>query len=121
MEKNLRRSGSILMMVFIFFFLGFAIWRSSGESAAAQVAQSTQFIRTSKTPTPPSSQAPDSAALVVAPPGSQLYMAKRGDSITSVARRHLSQTSYLTSGELAEAIRKACMLLPGSPFFAMSG
>src|SRR2546429_3811113 len=107
MEKNLRRSGSILLMVLIFFFLGFAIWRSSGESAAAQVAQSTQFIRASKTPTPPSPQAPDSAALVVAPPGSQLYMAKRGDSITSVARRYLSQTSYLTSGELAEAIRKS--------------
>src|SRR6267143_6527745 len=107
MEKNLRRSGSILLMVLIFFFLGFAIWRSSAESAAAQVAQSTQFIRTSKTPTPGNPQAPDGAALVVAPPGSQLYMAKRGDSITSVARRYLSQTSYLTSGALAEAIRKS--------------
>src|SRR3989441_4255516 len=108
MEKNLRRSGSILLMVLIFFFLGFAIWRSTAESsAAAQVAQSTQFIRTSKTPTPGNPQAPDGAALVVAPPGSQLYMAKRGDSITSVARRHLSQTSYLTSGELAEAIRRS--------------
>src|SRR2546421_12164387 len=107
MEKNLRRSGSILLMVLIFFFLGFAIWRSSAESAAAQVAQSTQFIRTSKTPTPGSPQAPDGAALVVAPPGSQLYMAERGDGITSVARRYLSQTSYLTSGELAEAIRKS--------------
>src|SRR2546423_15638176 len=101
MEKNLRRSGSLLVMVLIFFFFGIAIWRSSGESAAAaQVAQTTQFIRTSKTPTPGSPQAPDSAALVVAPPGSQLYVAKRGDSITSVAHRYLSQTSYLTSGEL---------------------
>jgi len=106
MEKNLRRSGSILLTVLIFFFLGFAMWRSSAESsAAAQVAQATQFIRTSKTPTPGSPQAPDSAALVVAPPGSQLYVAKRGDSITSVAHRYLSQTSYLTSGALAEAIR----------------
>jgi len=34
-------------------------------------------------------------------------MANRGDSITSVARRYLSQTSYLTSGELSEAIRKS--------------
>src|SRR6266567_466227 len=112
MEKNLRRSGSILLTVLIFFFLGFAMWRSSAESsAAAQVAQATQFIRTSKTPTPGSPQAPDSAALVVAPPGSQLYVAKRGDSITSVAHRYLSQTSYLTSGALAEAIR----MLNGEP------
>src|SRR6266568_1748637 len=112
MEKNLRRSGSILLTVLIFFFLGFAMWRSSAESsAAAQVAQASQFIRTSKTPTPGSPQAPDSAALVVAPPGSQLYVAKRGDSITSVAHRYLSQTSYLTSGALAEAIR----MLNGEP------
>src|ERR1700674_1837487 len=105
MEKNLRRSGPILLTVLIFFFFGFAIWRSSGESSAA--AQSAELVRTSKTSTPPSPQAPDGAALVVAPPGSQLYMAKRGDSITSVARRYLSQTSYLTSSELAEAIRRS--------------
>src|SRR5438552_11410243 len=107
MEKNLRHPGPILLTVLIFFFFGFAIWRSSGESSAA--AQSAQLVRTSKTPTPASPQAPDGSALtaVVAPPGSQLYVAKRGDSITSVARRYLSQTSYLTSGELAEAIRKS--------------
>jgi hypothetical protein len=107
MEKNLRRSGPILLTVLIFFFFGFAIWRSSGESSA--VAQSAQLVRTSKTPTPAGPQAPDGAALtaVVAPPGTQLYVAKRGDSITSVARRYLSQTSYLTSGELSEAIRKS--------------
>ncbi|HTE89344.1 MAG TPA: putative glycoside hydrolase [Terriglobales bacterium] len=107
MEKNLRRPGPILLTVLIFFFFGFAIWRSSAESSAA--AQSAQLVRTSKTPTPASPQAPDGAVLapVVAPPGSQLYMANRGDSITSVARRYLSQTSYLTSGELSEAIRKS--------------
>jgi len=103
----LRRPGPILLTVLIFFFFGFAIWRSSAESSAA--AQSAQLVRTSKTPTPASPQAPDGAVLapVVAPPGSQLYMANRGDSITSVARRYLSQTSYLTSGELSEAIRKS--------------
>ena len=107
MEKNLRRPGPILLTVLIVFFFGFAIWRSSAESSAA--AQSAQLVRTSKTPTPASPQAPDGAVLapVVAPPGSQLYMANRGDSITSVARRYLSQTSYLTSGELSEAIRKS--------------
>jgi hypothetical protein len=34
-------------------------------------------------------------------------MAKRGESIASVAHHFVSQTSYLTSSELAEAIRKA--------------
>ena len=36
-----------------------------------------------------------------------MYVAKRGDSLTSVAHQYISKTSYLTSGELAEAIRKA--------------
>ena len=43
----------------------------------------------------------------MAPPGSALYVAKRGDSVPLVARHYLSQTSYLTSTELSEAIRKA--------------
>ena len=41
------------------------------------------------------------------PPGSTLYVARRGDSITSVSRHFVPQTSYLTSSELGEAIRKA--------------
>ena len=36
-----------------------------------------------------------------------MYVAKRGDSIPSVAQHYLAQTSYLTSSELREAIRKA--------------
>lgn len=36
-----------------------------------------------------------------------LYTAKRGESLPSVARQFLKKTSYLTSAELAEAIRKA--------------
>ncbi len=50
----------------------------------------------------------------VAPPGSTLYWAKRGDTISSVAHHYLSETSYLTSGELAEAIRKANSNMPGT-------
>jgi hypothetical protein len=41
------------------------------------------------------------------PPGSDLYVAQRGDSIASVARKQLRHTKYLTSTELAEAIRAA--------------
>jgi hypothetical protein len=36
-----------------------------------------------------------------------MYVAKRGDSIASVAHQFVPQTSYLTSSELTEAIRKA--------------
>ncbi len=44
---------------------------------------------------------------LIAPPGSDVYVAQRGDSIPSVARKHLKRTKYLTSAELAEAIRAA--------------
>jgi len=56
-----------------------------------------------KKPDPP---APVIASVVV-PPGADLYIAQRGDSITSVARKYLKRTKYLTSAELAEAIRAA--------------
>ena len=41
-----------------------------------------------------------------APPAVQLYTAKRGETITAVAHQYVQKTSYLTSSELAEAIRK---------------
>jgi hypothetical protein len=43
----------------------------------------------------------------VAPPGSTLYWTKPGDTVSSVARHFLLRTSYLTSAELADALRKA--------------
>jgi hypothetical protein len=39
-------------------------------------------------------------------PGTELYLAKRGDTIPAVARQHLKNTAYLTSSELADAIRQ---------------
>ena len=41
------------------------------------------------------------------PPGSATYTAKRGDSIPLIAHQYLGRTSFLTSSELAEAIRHA--------------
>ena len=43
----------------------------------------------------------------VAPAGSELYIAKRGESVISVARQFLPKTSYLTSSQAADAIRAA--------------
>ncbi len=50
---------------------------------------------------------PPAPVSIIAPPGSALYVAQRGDSIPSVARKNLKRTKYLTSSELAEAIRAA--------------
>jgi hypothetical protein len=44
---------------------------------------------------------------LIAPPGCDVYVGQRGDSIPSVARKYLKRTKYLTSAELAEAIRDA--------------
>src|SRR6185503_10295419 len=74
--------------------------------AFAQTAKP-KLLRTSRPSTPLVPKAPEPSLTVVAPPGSALYVAKRGDSIPLVARHYLSQTSFLTSTELAEAIRKA--------------
>ena len=43
----------------------------------------------------------------VAAPGTELYTAKRGESVHSVAHAYLGRTSYLTYSELTEAIRHA--------------
>jgi hypothetical protein len=48
----------------------------------------------------------DPGLVKTAPPGSTLYVAKRGDSIAAVAHHFVPQTSYLTSSELAEAMRQ---------------
>src|SRR5271155_5247691 len=37
----------------------------------------------------------------------ETYTAKRGESISAVAHQYLKRTAYLTSSELAEAIRRA--------------
>jgi LysM repeat protein len=44
---------------------------------------------------------------LIAPPGSDVYTAQRGDSLPLVARKYLKRTKYLSSSELAEAIREA--------------
>jgi len=41
-----------------------------------------------------------------AAPGTEIYTAKRGEAIPTIARRYLGKTSYLTTSELADAIRE---------------
>jgi hypothetical protein len=54
-----------------------------------------------------STRKPEPVAPLIAPPGSDVYTAQRGDSLPSVARKYLRKTKYLTSSELADAIRSA--------------
>jgi hypothetical protein len=42
---------------------------------------------------------------LVAAPGTEIYTAKRGEAIPTIAHRYVGRTSYLTSSELAAAIR----------------
>src|SRR5580704_5949684 len=77
----------------------------STPAAAVQNPHAAQLIQAKasadKKVTPPV------PAPVIVPPGSDLYIAQRGDSLPSVARKYLKRTKYLTSTELAEAIRTA--------------
>ena len=41
-----------------------------------------------------------------AAPGTEIYTAKRGEAIPTIARRYLGRTSYLTSADLSDAIRQ---------------
>jgi hypothetical protein len=76
-------------------------------ASAHQSAQPAKIVRSSVSTTPATVKPADLPTPTFAPPGTELYAAKRGDSMGSLARQYLKRTSYLTSSELAEAIRKA--------------
>src|SRR2546423_9306924 len=102
MENDLHRLTSISLPAILCSLLF-----SWGAGAAAQSVQP-QLMQASKPAIAvPSTGASVTPVAMIAPPGTTLYIAKRGDSIPLVARHYLSQTSYLTSTELAQAIRKA--------------
>src|SRR5438874_6281250 len=101
MENDLHRLTSISLPAILCSVL-FA-W---GAGAAAQSVQP-QLMQASKPAIAVTSTgASVTPVAMIAPLGTTLYIAKRGDSIPLVARHYLSQTSYLTSTELAQAIRK---------------
>jgi len=104
----LRRLGfaSLISVTCICVGLGILLWRTVLVPVAE--AQSPQLVPASTASTPASVKAPEGSTLVpAAPVGSTMYTAKRGDSIASVARQFVPKTSYLTTAELSEAIRKA--------------
>ena len=89
-------------------FFAAAAWRvgshpSSNFTAEAQTAKPATAAQLH----PASASIPDSSkpSIPLAAPGTEVYTAKRGEAIPTIARRYLGRTSYLTSSELADAIR----------------
>ena len=87
-----------------------AAWRVGAHSSSDFTAQA----QTAKPATAAelhnaSVSVPDPAKppVPLAAPGTEVYTAKRGEAIPTIARRYLGRTSYLTSAELADAIRHA--------------
>jgi hypothetical protein len=99
LEKNLHRPQLNLFLVLGVAAFGLGVMHLHTVKAAPspQAAQLVPAKATTVTAPVPTPKLPN--------PGTTFYEAHRGDTVISVARHYLSQTSYLTSSELAEAIR----------------
>jgi hypothetical protein len=106
------RSSSIRILIAISCLLfTAAAWRVATHSVAAQTQNvkpaianpSSAQLQPAKASTPAIKTIPEPK--LVAAPGTEIYTAKRGEAIPTIARRYLGRTSYLTSSELAAAIR----------------
>src|SRR5437016_3095425 len=106
-EKHVRHVGWFSLGIILFLSFGLAASRVGFTKLMA--AETAKLVPASKTSTPVNARPADVPPPVVpnVPPGSALYLAKRGDSIASVAHHYVSQTSFLTSSELAGAMRQA--------------
>ncbi len=111
MEKKLHRLDAISIGVGVGLLIVAGVcWISSGSSAvAAQATAAPQNVSTSKIalPSSPPAEPPALSPGLNTLAGATVYVAKRGESIPLVARQLLKKTSYLTSAELGDAIRKA--------------
>ncbi len=101
---------------------GSAAWQLNSHSSSAQAAQPQTQAQPAVATSPAGQSAqlhPVSATISASPkpadipaqstaaPGTEVYTAKRGEAIPTIARRYLGKTSYLTSSQLADAIRAA--------------
>jgi hypothetical protein len=106
----LRRSSVLSIAAISCVLCGISAIRLNQHSSLALAAQpqKAQLISASAN-SPASVQPADPSSLPLRiPSGStELYTAKRGDSLPVVARHYLQRTGYLTSSELSEAIRAA--------------
>src|SRR6202522_109246 len=107
------------MATFLFRVAVSSLGLFSPPAAAVQNPHGARLVQVKADATKKAEQTPPVS--IVAPPGSDLYIAQRGDSLPSVARKYLKRTKYLTSSELTDAIREAnrnrqgVMLKSGEP------
>jgi hypothetical protein len=94
----LRWNNPKLLMTVATLVFGVGVTNFRTNTAVAE-SQHPKLVETSVTVNKPVPPAPRIAA-----PGTALYEARRGDTVVSVARHYLGQTSYLTSSDLAEAM-----------------
>ncbi len=77
------------------------IHRSTAKAAATM----TKSVTTSAQPVAPASKDALAPAVAIAPPGTVLYQAKRGDTMPGLIHKYLWQSSYMTPSEFEAAIR----------------
>jgi hypothetical protein len=111
-EEFLRRSSTLtIAAISCMLFLVAAIRLSQRYSSAfAAQPQSAKPVPLAASASPGAQLQPVNAKLsTTAPPltasATEIYIAKRGESIPAVAHQYLHRTTYLTSSELSEAIR----------------
>ena len=131
-EACVRRSSILTISAVSCILFGVAAVRLNSHFSYAQAAQSPQTATAA--PDPPAHLEPINATIPatikpadISSPSlsthasTQIYTAKRGDTIPALARQYLKNTSYLTSSQLADAIRtvngnrSANILKPGEP------
>src|ERR1700722_2635830 len=118
-EGCLRRSSILTISAMACVLFGLAAVRlnsrpSSAEAAEPQGVQQAAVAAAPQAVVQPVSVVLDTTTKVAdlplhqptSTPGSDIYTAKRGETIPGVARQQLKYTAYLTSSELAEAIRQ---------------
>src|SRR4051812_37977392 len=97
LERNVRKHG--LKVLFLAAAVAFGLAINGFHQVDAAQPQQAQLVPASATLGQPS------LAPKIPAPGTAMYETGRGDTVVSVARKYLAQTSYLTSSQLAEAIR----------------
>jgi hypothetical protein len=113
--NSLRLSSICIMAGISCLLFGEATWRPDSHSSSDFAARA----QTSQTASTAASQAPQlhkavsdqaNSAIIPSPQptealDTEIYTGKRGEAIPTIARHYLGKTSYLTSSELAQAIR----------------
>ena len=109
----MRHSSYRTILIILCLTFGLAAWlllsrSNTGFAAQAQTVQAKPYVSSQSAQLQPASitrKPLRTDPQPVTPAGSELYTAKRGEAIPTIARHYLGRTSYLTSSQLAAAIR----------------